>query len=192
MSISQILTNSRMTAYGDMALAAYGVAAKVQMIVSLIGIGIGQGVQPLLGYYYGAKKKERFLQSFRFSLFFALVLCAAITALCFGFAPQIVTAFLTNSEALSLGTLFSRIMLSTAWLFGIFYVIMNALQAIGAATPSLLISICRQGLVYIPAMYLLEAGIGRNGLAWAQPVADVLSLVLEIVIFRVVIKKLVK
>lgn len=189
MSISQILTNSRMAAYGDMALAAYGVAAKVQMIVSLVGIGIGQGVQPLLGYCYGARKKKRFLKSYRFSILFALVLCIAITLLCFVFTPQIVTAFLTDEEALSLGTLFSRIMLSTAWLFGVFYVIMNALQAIGAAGPSLLISICRQGLIYIPAMYLLEAGIGRNGLAWAQPVADVLSLILEIVIFRAVLRK---
>jgi putative MATE family efflux protein len=189
MSISQIITNSRMAGYGDMAVAAYGVSAKVLMIVSLVGIGIGQGIQPLLGYCFGARNKERFQKSLRFSLLFALVLCLALTILCYVFAPQIVTAFLTNEEALSLSTQFSRIMLTTAWLFGIFYVLMNAMQAIGAAGPSLLISLCRQGIVYIPAVFILEALIGLNGLAWAQPVADVLSLAAEIIIYRIVIAK---
>lgn len=189
MSISQIITNSRMAGYGDMAVAAYGVSAKVLMIVSLVGIGIGQGIQPLLGYCFGAGNKERFQKSLRFSLIFALFLCLALTILCYVFAPQIVSAFLTNEEALSLGTQFSRIMLTTAWLFGVFYVLMNALQAIGAAGPSLLISLCRQGIIYIPAVFILEAMIGLNGLAWAQPVADVLSLVIEVIIYRAVIAK---
>ncbi|MGI6211957.1 MAG: MATE family efflux transporter [Anaerovoracaceae bacterium] len=186
MSISQIITNSRMSGYGDMAVAAYGVSAKVLMIVSLVGIGIGQGIQPLLGYCFGAQNKERFQKSLHFSVSFAFVLCLAVTILCYVFAPQIVMGFLTNKLALSLGTQFSRIMLTTACLFGIFYVLMNALQAIGAATPSLIISLCRQGFIYIPSVFILEALIGLNGLAWAQPVADVLSLVLELFIYRVV------
>jgi multidrug efflux pump len=186
MSVSQIITNSRMSGYGDMAVAAYGVSAKVLMIVSLVGIGIGQGIQPLLGYCFGAQNKERFQKSLHFSVSFAFVLCLAVTILCYVFAPQIVMGFLTNKLALSLGTQFSRIMLTTACLFGIFYVLMNALQAIGAATPSLIISLCRQGFIYIPSVFILEALIGLNGLAWAQPVADVLSLVLELFIYRVV------
>ncbi|MGI5887896.1 MAG: MATE family efflux transporter [Oscillospiraceae bacterium] len=189
MSVSQIITNSRMAGYGDMAVAAYGVASKVLMIVSLVGIGIGQGIQPLLGYCFGARNKERFQKSLRFSILFAFVLCSAITVICYVFAPGIVTVFLTNEEALSLGTQFSRIMLTTAWLFGIFYVLMNALQAIGAALPSLIISLCRQGIIYIPSVFILEALIGLNGPAWAQPVADVLSLVLEIIIYMAIRSK---
>jgi multidrug efflux pump len=189
MSISQIITNSRMAGYGDMAVAAYGVAAKILMIVSLVGIGIGQGIQPLLGYCFGARNKERFQQSLRFSIIFSLILCSLITILCYVFAPQLVAAFLTESEALTLGTRFSRIMLTTAWLFGMYYVLMNALQAIGAATPSLVISLCRQGFIYIPFVFILEAALGLTGLAWAQPVADVLSLILDVIIYRVVVSK---
>lgn len=192
MSVSQMITNSRISGYGDMAVAAYGVSSKVLMIVSIVGIGIGQGIQPLLGYCYGARDKKRFNQAFRISVVFALCLCLTLTILCFVFAPQIVRAFLTNEEALSLGTQFSRIMLATAWLFGIFYVLMNALQAIGAAGPSFLISVCRQGFIYIPSVFILEAWIGLNGLAWAQPVADVLSLAIEIFIYRIVIARLEK
>ncbi|MGI6032968.1 MAG: MATE family efflux transporter [Coriobacteriales bacterium] len=189
MSVSQIITNSCMSGYGDMAVAAYGVSAKVLMIVSLVGIGIGQGIQPLLGYCYGARNKERFQKSLRFSIVFSLVLCSALTVLCYVFASQIVSAFLTDDEALSLGTQFSRIMLTTAWLFGAFYTLMNALQAIGAAGPSFLISLCRQGLIYIPFVFILENAMGMTGLAWAQPVADVLSLILNVVVYRIVVSR---
>jgi multidrug efflux pump len=189
MSFSQMITNSRMSGFGDMAVAAYGVSAKVLMIVSLAGIGVGQGVQPLLGYCFGARNKERFQKSFHFSLFFALMLSVTMALICFVFAPQIVSVFLTNDEALELGTRFSRIMLTTAWLFGIFYVLMNALQAVGAAVPSLVISLCRQGFIYIPALFILEAVIGMNGLAWAQPVADVLSLLIEVILYRIVMSR---
>jgi Na+-driven multidrug efflux pump len=190
MSISQIIANGRVSGYGDMAVAAYGVSAKVLMIVTVVGIGIGQGIQPLLGYCYGAQNRERFQKSFHFSLFFAFCLCLGITILCYAFTPEIVRAFLTDEKALSLGILFSRIMFTTAWLFGIFYVVLNALQAIGSASASLVISLCRQGFIYIPALFVLETMIGLNGLAWAQPVADVLSLIVELVIYKMVTTKL--
>lgn len=189
MSVSQMITNSRMSAYGDMAVAAYGVAAKVLMIVSLIGIGIGQGIQPLLGYSYGAKDKKRFTGSLRFSLVFGLILCAAIALLCYIFAKPIVSVFLTNSDALDYAARFSRIMLLTSWTFGFYYILMNAMQALGAATPAFITSVCRQGIIYIPAVFILGAAIGMNGLVWAQPVADILSLILTIILFIYTMKR---
>ena len=190
MSISQMITNSQMAQYGDMAVAAYGVAAKVLMIVTLIGIGVGQGIQPLLGYCYGAKNHKRFQRSLRFSLVFSLVLCALSALLCYVFTEPIVKVFLTDAEALQYGVRFSRIMLTTAWLFGVYYVLMNAMQAVGAATPSLIVSVCRQGFIYIPAVYILGAVLGMQGLVWAQPVADVLSLLIAVILFAVTMKKI--
>ncbi|MEA4912105.1 MAG: MATE family efflux transporter [Oscillospiraceae bacterium] len=183
MSISQMITNSRMAQYGDMAVAGYGVAAKVLMIVTLIGIGIGQGIQALLGYCYGAKNHRRFQSSLRFSLVFGLVLCSLTALICYAFTGPIVKAFLSDPEALEYGIRFSRIMLTTAWLFGAYYVLMNAMQALGAATPSLMVSVCRQGFIYIPAVYILGAALGMSGLVWAQPLADVLSLLITVILF---------
>lgn len=189
MSVSQMITNSRMAQYGDMAVAGYGVAAKVLMIVTLIGIGVGQGIQPLLGYCYGAKNCGRFRSSLRFSLVFSLILCSLTALLCYAFTGPIVKVFLSNSDALDYGIQFSRIMLTTAWLFGVYYVLMNAMQALGAATPSLIVSVCRQGFIYIPAVYILGAVLGMQGLVWAQPVADVLSLLLAVILFAVTMQK---
>ena len=113
----------------------------------------------------------------------ALGLSAVLTGLCYVFVRPIVRAFLTDPAAFDYGVSFARILLSTSILFGVFYVLVNALQACGAATESLIVNISRQGLVYIPAMFLLGAVFHEQGLIWAQPVADVLSLLLAAALY---------
>lgn len=183
MSVSQIVMNSCMTKYGDMAVAGIGVAMKVTMMTGMVCIGLGQGVQPLLGYCVGARDWTRYRKVLRFSLVFALILSLVLTGLCWLFTGPIVQAFLTDQGAFSYGVTFSRILLSTSALFGVFYVLTNALQAMGAATPSLIINLSRQGLIYLPALFLLEAVLGINGLIWAQPVVDVLSTLLAAILY---------
>ncbi len=190
-SVSSIVVNSQLSKYsdGDMLVAGYGVTAKVIMIVTLIGIGIGSGVQPFLGYCYGAKEKERLTKGIRFSAMFGLVFCLVISSLCYIFAEPIVKVFLTDITALDSGVHFTRILMSTAWLIGAFAICQNTLQAVGAATPALLASIFRQGIIFIPAVFIMKSIIGVDGLIWAQPVADVLSLVIVIFMLWRKIKK---
>ena len=181
-SVSSIVVNNQLSKFenGDMLVAGYGVTAKVIMIVTLIGIGIGSGVQPFLGYCYGAKEKERLVKGIRFSAAFGLVFCAVVAALCALFAEPIVRIFLTDLTALDSGVHFTRILMSTAWLIGAFAICQNTLQAIGAATPALLASVFRQGVIFIPAVFIMKAVIGVDGLIWAQPVADIFSLAIVI------------
>lgn len=188
MSVSNIILNSQMAKYGDMAVAGIGVAMKVTMITGMICIGFGQGIQPLLGYCVGAKNWKRYKESLRFSVIFGFGLSTFMTVVCYLFDRQIVSAFLSEAEALSYGIEFSRILLTTSFLFGMFYVLSNALQAMGAATAALIINMSRQGLIYIPAIFILQAVIGMEGLLWAQPVADVLSVILVIVLYRITLK----
>lgn len=176
MSISQIIMNSQMSGYGDMALAGAGVAMKVTMITGMVSMGLGQGIQPLLGYCVGAKLWDRFQKILKFSLGFALALGLVMTGVCYLFTNQIVGAFLTDASAFDYAVSFAKILLMTSTLFGVFYVLTNALQAMGAAVPSLIINLSRQGLIYIPALFILKACLGVTGLIWAQPVADLLSL----------------
>jgi len=71
-------------------------------------------------------------------------------------------------------------------------VLTNTLQAMGAATPSLIVNLSRQGLIYIPALFLLEAALGITGLVWAQPVADILSLLLAILLYFITARSVMK
>ena len=190
MSLSQIIVNSRMAAYGDMALAGIGVAMKVTMITGMICIGFGQGIQPLLGYCVGANLWERFKKVMKFSAVFSLAMSVIMTGLCYLFKDQIVEAFLTQADASQYAADFTSILLSTSVLFGIFYVLNNALQSMGAATSALIINLSRQGIIYIPAIFILQALLGINGLVWAQPVADVLSTLLVLLLFIRTLKKM--
>ena len=190
MSVSQIVVNSQMANYGNMAIAGMGVAMKVTMITGMVGIGLGQGVQPLLGYCVGARMWERFKKVFRFSLLFAFALGLAMTLLCYLFTGQIVKMFLENAAAYDYGVQFSKILLTTSTLFGVFYVLCNTLQAMGAATAALIVNLSRQGIIYIPAVFILQRLLNITGLAWAQPAADVLSTVLVADLYLYSIRKM--
>ena len=183
MSISQIIINSQMAEYGDMAIAGMGVAMKVTVITGMVCMGLGQGIQPLLGFCAGAGLWKRFRDVFRFSAVFALILGAALTILCYFLVNQIVSVFLTDATAFDYAVRFSRIQLTTSFLFGLFYVLVNSIQAMGAAAASLIISLSRQGIIYIPALFILKEALGLTGLVWAQPLADIFSTILAAVLY---------
>ncbi len=134
-------------------------------------------------YCVGAKNWERYRSALKFSLIFAFSLSTVLTLICYLFTGQIVSVFLTDAAAYDYGVSFAHILLCTSFLFGVFYVLTNALQARGAATESLIVNISRQGLIYIPPMFILGAIFHETGLIWAQPVADVLSLLLALVLY---------
>ena len=192
MGISVMVVNSLMSGYGDMALAGSGVATKVTMVTGMLCIGFGQGIQPLLGYCVGAKDWKRYKETFRFSLLFSFIISVIMTGLCYIFTGQIVGAFLTDSNAYDYAFGFSRILLTTSALFGIYYVFQSSLQAMGAAIPALIINISRQGLIYIPLLYVMNSILEVNGLLWAQPVADILSLILAIILYFISYRKKVR
>ena len=175
--------NMQMAKYGDVALAGVGVAMKVTMMTGMVCIGLGQGVQPLLGYCVGAKNWKRYKGVMRFSLIFAFLLSVVLTGVCYLFTNQIVSAFLTDVAAFDYGVSFSRILLCTSFLFGVFYVLINALQACGAVTESFVVNISRQGIIYISVMFILGTMFHEMGLIWAQPVADVLSFGLVVILY---------
>lgn len=190
MSVSQIIVNAQMAGYGSMAVAGIGVAMKVTMITGMICIGFGQGIQPLLGYCVGADLWDRFKKVMRFSTIFSLALSAVMTGICYLFSSEIVGAFLTDESAYAYAISFTRILLTTSFLFGVFYVYCNALQAMGAASEALIVNVSRQGLIYIPALFILQAMLGETGLVWAQPAADILSTLLVFVLYAHVLQKL--
>ena len=190
MSVSQIIINSQMAEYGDMTIAGMGVAMKVVTITGMVCMGLGQGVQPLLGYCVGAKLWKRFNDAFQFSIIFSLILGVVLTIICYLFTNQIVSVFLTDVTAFDYAVQFAKILLTTSFMFGVFYVLINALQAMGAATASLIINLSRQGMIFIPSLFILKAVLGLTGLVWAQPVADILSILLATVLYINTYKKL--
>ena len=191
MSVSQMVVNGMMAGYGDMAVAGYGVASKANMIVGTVGLGLGQGVAPLLGYSFGSNNRKKLLSYLKWSLFYALILGIVFEAGCYFGASGIIRAFIssTGSEEFQWGLRFFRILLVTDFLFGIYYVLVNTLQAMGKGLASFIVNVSRQGLVYIPLAILLNGIYQADGLAYAQPVSDVISALFTLTLTLLALSK---
>lgn len=189
MSTSHIVINNLMKKHGDMAIAGLGVAMKVNMIVVMLLIGLGSGIQPLLGYCFGAGDKKRYMNVLKFSLCLALGLSLIMTVICYTFAGPLVNAFLDNPDAYEYGMSFARIYIYSGPIMGILFVLINAIQSTGAAVPALILSISRQGLLYLPILYLFNQIFNSaKMLASAQPVTDYLSVLLAFLLFFITYK----
>lgn len=193
MSTSNIIINNVMANYGDMAVAGLGVALKVNLIVVMLLIGLASGVQPLLGYCFGAGNSKRYMAILKFTLTVAFGLSIIMTIICYCGAGPLVRAFLDNPDAFDYGMSFARIYIFSGPVIGILFVFINALQATGAALPSLVLSISRQGLMFIPILLIFKNVFNTaDMLAAAQPVTDYLSAVLSIILFVITYKKYIK
>ena len=127
MSLSNIVVNNIMSEYGDMA-AGLGVAMKVNMIVVMLLIGLGTGIQPILGYCFGAGNKERYAAVLKFSLMLAFGLSAVMTVICYLGAGPLVHAFLDDADAFSYGMSFARIYIYSGPVMGLLFVFINAIR----------------------------------------------------------------
>ena len=190
MSVSNIFINNLMAHYGDMAVAGLGVAMKVNMIVVMLLIGLGTGIQPLLGYCFGAGNRKRYFAVLKFSILLAFVLSAIMTCVCYFGADGLVSAFLEDADAYDFGFQFSRIYILSGPILGQLFVFINAIQSTGAALPSLILSISRQGLLYLPILFIINATTdSAKLLALAQPITDYLATALAIILFVITCKK---
>ncbi len=184
MSVSNIIVNNIMSGYGDMAVAGLGVAMKVNMIVVMLLIGLGTGIQPILGYCFGAGNRKRFLDVLKFSMILAFAISAVMTAVCYCGADPLVHAFLEDEDAFSYGMSFARIYIYSGPVIGLMFVFVNAIQSAGAALPALVLSISRQGLIYLPVLFLFRRIFDSAVmLAAAQPITDYMTTLLSVVLF---------
>lgn len=193
MSTSNIIINNLMVRYGDMAVAGLGVAMKVNMIVVMLLIGLGSGIQPLLGYCYGAGNKKRYTDVMKFSLGLAFSLSLIMTAICYFGAGGLVKAFLDNADAYEFGIQFARIYIYSGPILGLMFVFVNAIQSTGAALPALILSVSRQGIIYIPILLAFRQIFDTpRMLAASQPVTDYLATALSAVLFVFTYRKYLK
>ena len=187
MSISQIIMNSLMSAYGDMAVAAAGVMMRIDQITGLFAMGAGQGIQPLLGFCVGAEDWEKYKAMLKFALNFTITLSLMMIAACYLFTNKIVAIFLTEPEAFNYAVKFLRIKLSSSILFAVFFIFINALQAMGNGRASLILSVCRQCVLYMPLLFIMNYFAGEYGIIIALPLAELLSLLQTIIIYGKII-----
>lgn len=190
MSVSTIIFNVFLTKYGADPVAAMGIVIKIGMIHMMLFMGLSTGVQPLLGYNYGSKNYKRLKSAFMFSLQIAFAIGVVCLVLFTIEAEAMITVFLNDPEVIEYGVEMLRVQVRTAPLLGIIYLVTNLMQVANRGKTALFLSICRQGFTFIPAIFILDSMFGFHGLIWAQPVSDMISVVLAVILCGTFFKSL--
>lgn len=190
MSFSNILINVFLQAYGDDAVAAMGVAMKANMLVTMLQLGLAQGIQPLIGYCYGSGNYVRMKKSIRFGCMCNIILGTAITALYFAFTEQVVALFIQNDAVVDYGVMMLRALMTSGPVIGCMFVLNFSFQGMGKGTHSMILSLGRQGLIYFPLLILLNRLVGLEGIIWAQAAADFVCTIMSVIMFAFVNRKL--
>lgn len=179
-SVATICLNQAARPYGDAAIAAMGVVQRIMMFGGSAMIGFGQGFQPVCGFNYGAGLYHRVKEGFWFSVKVAFCLLLAVSAAGFVWAPQLVAIFRDDPEVIAIGTTALRYQCATFCLQSWVVIGNMCQQTMGLTVPATFMAVARQGLFFIPTVWILALTLGLPGIQMAQMVADLLTFICSV------------
>lgn len=183
LSVSNIVLNNFIGIYGSDAVASYGIAYKVDMVPIMLSVGLSQGIAPLVGYYYGAGKKDRMSQTMKTSTIYGILLGAIFLAAFLLFGTNLASIFLHDESLIHQAGYFVSILGLSAPMLGIINTVTSYFQALGAAIKSLLITIMRNIILFIPAVAILNGLWQLNGVIAAQPIVETVLAIICIIMY---------
>ncbi len=189
MSVSSIITNNLAASYGAITLGAMGIAGKVNSLIILILVGLATGCQPLFGYNYGARNRKRLSAILKTGMLIAFALGTVMLGIFTLTGKWLVAIFTRGPEVISQGAYILTAYSCAAPVIGIIMIATNCIQAMGKAVPALILSTGRQGLYYIPLLFILNALFGFNGFIFTQPIVDVLMVVTATLMLRAILRR---
>ena len=189
-SVATICLNRAAGPYGDAAIAAMSVVQRIMMFGASSMIGFGQGFQPVCGFNYGAKLYKRVRDGFWFCVRTSTVFLLAVSALGFLFAPQLIALFRDSPEVIVFGSTALRFQCVTFWFQGWIVMSNMMLQTMGRTGPATFLAMARQGIFFIPLVWILSFSLGFLGVQMTQAVSDVLTLACAVPIQLKVLREL--
>lgn len=184
--------NNFTSAYGADAVAAMGIAQKINMVPLYIAMGLGQGIMPLISYNYASGNTRRMKKTLLFSLKIAVSFMVMVSIGYYFGAGALTTAFMKNAVIVQYGTRFLRGLCLGIPFLCIDFLAVGVFQACGLGKEALVFAVLRKVILEIPALYILNSLFPLYGLAYAQLTAElILSVAAAIVLIRL-FKKLEK
>lgn len=192
MSASNVLINNFAAAYSDNVVAGLGVAQRIFTLVILVFIGLSQGLQPFVGYNFAAKNYKRMNSAIKLSCVISVIIGFLLLGLSLIFGRWSVSVFINNEEVIDYGFKFLIASYAIAPIIGFQFVFMSTFQALGKSIPSLVLSLSRQGIAFVPTILIGTKLFGINGIIWSQPIADIVSVALATVMYIYIYRKMKK
>lgn len=182
--LDYVVIDKLMAAYGDISLAAVGIVLKAERLPLNIGVGLCQGMMPLVAYNYASRNRKRMDETIRFSRKVGLIASGISILLYEATAMHMIRLFIADAETIALGTDFLRIRcLATPLMFMSFFTV-YLFQAFGEGNKALFLGIMRWGVFNIPMLFLLNALLGMYGIVWSQLTADILTVILSLYVYH--------
>ena len=177
-SIASILLNKQATIYGDAAVAAMAIVSKIVAMVFSVLIGFGQGYQPVVGFNYGAGILERVKKAMKFTLKVGTIGMTAAAVILFIAAPRLLGLFIADDPAVKeIGTMALRAQAISMPLLPVGVVANMTFQSLGKSWKATIMSAMRQGIFFIPLIFILPAIFGLWGVTMTQAASDALTAV---------------
>ncbi|HHU05138.1 MAG TPA: MATE family efflux transporter [Clostridiales bacterium] len=173
-TIASIFLNVAASAYGDAAIAAISINNRIFMLILSVVLGIGQGFMPVCGYNFGAKIYNRVRESYWFALKLGTVIVATLSVIGLIFAPQVMAVFRDDPQVIEIGSFIMRIQCAVMVLHPLLMVSTMLFQSTGSSLSGTFLSMCRQGIYFIPLINILPRLFGLRGVQITQTCADVL------------------
>lgn len=182
--VDYMVIDKLVTGHNNYAMAAMGIVLKVERLPLNVGVGICQGMVPIIAYNFAAKNFDRMRKVSRFSLLLG-VSCALVSiALYEIFAPGIMRVFIKDSKTVAYGTNFLRIRcVATLFMFLSFYHV-HLFNGYGRGREAITLALIRWLGLNIPMLFILNRLLGIYGIAWTQLIADALTVLISAVIHR--------
>lgn len=180
-SLSIALINRASSDYGDAVIAGMGAVTRVTSMGTLVVFGFLKGFQPIAGFSYGAKNFKRLRESIKISILWSTIFCVVVGLLMVVFSTQIISQFANgNGEMISVGQKSLVANGLSFFLFGFYTVYSSLFLALGKGTAGFFLGACRQGICFVPIIFLLPAIWGLSGILYAQPIADIISAIITV------------
>lgn len=184
--VSMIIANRILASYGDSTVASVSITKKIISMVTMLQMGITSGMQPVLAYHFGAKNRQMLKKNLLMTMSVTVAIGTALTALCYIFSSQLVKSFMKDNAVVSEGVRCMRILLICGPISGLQQLSTTFFQATKKPMTSLALSLTRDGLIYLPVLYILNHLFGFSGYLLSRPITTFLSAALgmALVLFR--------
>ena len=187
-----IIINKGLRSYGedgDISIAAYGIANRMQFIFVMVVLGLTQGMQPIVGYNYGAKRHDRVKTALTLTIFWGTLVTTIGFVIC-EFIPEIVARlFTTEPQLIEQSAWAMRVLSIFMPLIGFQLVTTNFFQSIGKVNKSIFLSLTRQVLLLIPLLLILPLFIGEKGVWYSMPISDIIAALMTTIMLFIQFKE---
>jgi Na+-driven multidrug efflux pump len=174
-SISTMILNNAAGIYGDAAVSAMTIVNKICFFIFAVGLGIGQGYQPVCSFNYGAKKYSRVKKGFFFTLFTGEALLSILAVVGLILSDDLVGIFRDDPAVIEIGSFALKAQLFALFFQPLSICVNMTFQSIGKNKSATFLSALRSGLVFIPTLLILSSAIGLTGIQISQTVTDAIT-----------------